>query len=271
MKRQRSTRQTPAAKPAAQMGAQLASLQAELTRALKASIHNEVRAAVAHVEAQASLLARINGLLPLPAMTAWPVSPDMGLTLADMLDTHTYHAVVELGSGVSTYVVAALLARPDALPHVRCHVALEHLPKYQEQTQALLARLGQAQRTSVTLCPLVPWTAPDGTPYSYYDCAAPLAAVAATLPTDGTARVLVLVDGPPGGTGRWSRYPALPWLLQTLPQAELHVLLDDHKREEEQALAQAWQSLLTEQAYTFTTETLPLEKGGLWLNISRKT
>lgn len=103
------------------------------------------------------------------------------------------------------------------------------------------ARLAHQPRLcTVQLCPLVPWAAADGTAYSYYDCGAALAQVAASLPTDGSARVLVVVDGPPGGTGRWARYPALPWLLQAMPQAELHLLLDDYARDEEKALADAW-------------------------------
>lgn len=242
-----------------------------LVDSLDQLIKNRVYAAMVQLETQASLLARINGQRPLPAMHGWPISPDFGLVITDLLDTHTYHAVVELGSGVSTYIIAALLAQPGGLAPVRQHVAIEHLPKYQAQTQALLARLGQAQRSAVRQCPLVPWAAADGTAYSYYDCAAVLADVAATLPTDGTARVLVVVDGPPGATGHWARYPALPQLLQAMPQAELHLLLDDHGRDEERDLAQAWQTLLTEQGRPFTTQTFPCEKGALLLSISRKT
>lgn len=271
MKRKRTTRHTPSADAAQAQAlrAELQALRTDIKTAVATAVHKEVRAAMVQLEAQASLLARINGQRPLPAMHGWPISPDFGLVITDLLDAHTYHAVVELGSGVSTYIVAALLAQPGALAPVRQHVAIEHLPKYQAQTQALLARLGQAQRSAVRLCPLVPWAAADGTAYSYYDCAAVLSDVAATLPTDGTARVLVVVDGPPGATNHWARYPALPQLLQAMPQAELHLLLDDHARDEERDLAEAWQTLLTEQGRPFTTQTFPCEKGALLLKVLR--
>ncbi len=265
MKGKRSTRHTPSAESAQTQAlrAELQALRTDIKAAVAAAVHKEVRAAMVQLEAQASLLARINGQRPLPAMHGWPISPDFGLVITDLLDAHTYHAVVELGSGVSTYIIAALLAQPEALVSVRQHVAIEHLPKYQAQTQALLARLGQAQRSAVRLCPMVPWAAADGTAYSYYDCAAALAEVAATLPTDGTARVLVVVDGPPGATGHWARYPALPLLLQAMPQVELHLLLDDHGRDEEKELARAWQALLVERGTAYTTESYPCEKGAI--------
>lgn len=269
MRRGRPPRTTPSAEPAETrtLHAELEALRSDIKATVAAAVHKEVRAAMVQLEAQASLLARVNGQRPLPAMHGWPISPDFGLVITDLLDTHAYHAVVELGSGVSTYIIAALLAQPGALAGVRQHVAIEHLPKYQAQTQTLLSRLGQAQRTAVCLCPLVPWTAADGTAYSYYDCATTLGDVAATLPTDGSARVLVVVDGPPGGTGHWARYPALPLLLQAMPQAELHLLLDDHGRDEERDLAQAWQALLTGQGRAFTTQTFPCEKGALLLKV----
>lgn len=272
MKGKRPIRHTPSAESAQTQAllAELRALRTDIKAAVAAAVHKEVRAAMVQLEAQASLLARINGQRPLPAMHGWPISPDFGLVITDLLDAHTYHAVVELGSGVSTYIVAALLAQPGALASVRQHVAIEHLPKYQVQTQALLARLGQAQRSAVRLCPLVPWAAADGTAYSYYDCAAVLADVAATLPTDGTARVLVVVDGPPGTTGHWARYPALPQLLLAMPQAALHLLLDDHGRDEERDLAQAWQTLLREQGRPFTTQSFPCEKGALLFEVEPK-
>lgn len=279
MRRKPSTRQATASRKLQALRAELQALRVDMGRlvakevsaALRKELRAEVRAALTQQEAQSSLLARINGQWPLPTLHGWPISPDFGLLMTDLLDAQPYHAVVEMGSGASTYVLAAMLARPGALPSVHSHVALEHLPQYQASTQALLARLGQTARTTVQLCPLVPWAAADGTAYSYYDCGETLAQVAATLPTDGSARVLVVVDGPPGGTGRWSRYPALPWLMQAMPHAELHLLLDDYGREDEIDLAKAWTRLLTERGHTFTTQTFPCEKGALLLCVQART
>ena len=72
-----------------------------------------------------------------------------------------------------------------------------------------------------------------------------------------------MVDGPPGSTGRWARYPAVPLLMQLLPQADLHILLDDHKRPDEKETGQAWVKLLESHEYRVQVEKPLTEKGAL--------
>jgi hypothetical protein len=66
---------------------------------------------------------------------------------------------------------------------------------------------------------------------------------------------LLWVDGPPGATCLFSRYPALPALANKLsPLAE--VWLDDTIRQEEKDICERWAK-----DYGFELEYYPLEKG----------
>jgi hypothetical protein len=202
-------------------------------------------------------------------MRGWPISPDFGMALADVLDAAPYGLVVEFGSGVSTFMLAALLGKPGAYPDLLSHVALEHLEQYQQQTLQWLSRLPDLKRTQVWHCPLAPQQ-PDGesgATYSYYDCLDRLRQHLQGLPKP-VSKVLALVDGPPGGTGRWARYPAVPTLMQLLPEADLHILLDDHKRPDEKETGQAWVNLLANH-YEVDLQTPPTEKGALFIKATK--
>ena len=91
LKRKRPTRYTASADTGPQLAqalrTELDKLRSDIKATVAAAVHKEVRAAMMQLEAQASLLARINGQRPLPAMHGWPISPDFGLLITDLLDT----------------------------------------------------------------------------------------------------------------------------------------------------------------------------------------
>jgi hypothetical protein len=195
------------------------------------------------------------------------------MLLTDMLDATPYDGVVEFGSGVSTFILAALLAKPGAHPHVQTHVALEHLETFQQQTLQWLARLPSMERTQVWHCPLAPMALQhDGASatYSYYDAAAGLEQHLKAL-TKPVNRLLAVVDGPPGSTGRWARYPAVPLLMKLLPDANLHILLDDHGRTDEKETGHAWIKLLERSGYQVNVEEPLTEKGALFLKAIKQS
>jgi hypothetical protein len=233
---------------------------------LKAELANAIR----QMEAHTNLLTTLNGGIALPTMRGWPISPDFGIAMADTLDVVPYDLVVEFGSGVSTFMLAALLGKPGAYPDLQSHVALEHLEHYHQQTHQWLRRLPALQRTQVWHCPLVPVQPADdsGATYSYYDCAGRLSQHLQTLPKP-IGKVLAVVDGPPGNTGPLARYPAVPLLMQLLPQADLHILLDDHKRLDEKETGQAWVKLLERNYYQVEVQTPPTEKGALLIRATK--
>lgn len=254
----------------AQSKAILSGAQRTLTNRITKMVKAELANAVRQMEAHTNLLVTLNGGIALPPMRGWPISPDFGIMLSDVLDVTPYELVVEFGSGVSTFMLAALLGKPGAYPALQSHVALEHLQHYHDQTLQLLSRLPVVQRTQVWHCPLVPVQPADdsvGT-YSHYDCAEGLSQHLQTL-SKPVGKVLAVVDGPPGNTGPLARYPAVPLLMQLLPQADLHILLDDHKRPDEKETGQAWVKLLERNHYQVEVETPPTEKGALFIKATK--
>ena len=137
--------------------------------------------------------------------------------------------VVELGSGVSTVVLARLLRERGGRL-----TSLEHDPDWARVVSSQLEREGLAQIARLIQAPLEPHPrALDGAPWY-----APAALDA--LPAHDID--LLLVDGPPGyGEGMaLSRYPALPVLAERLAPGAL-VALDDAEREGEREILARWE------------------------------
>ena len=181
---------------------------------------------------------------PLPATRGYAAAPDALVELVRIIDRRAPAQVLELGSGVSTIVIARRLQQSGA-GHV---TALEHQPEHAERTRAELDAQGLSAVASVVDAPLREVTVGTGT-WSWYE-------LAAGLPRAVDA---VFVDGPPGATGSLARYPALPLLRDRLaPGATIFV--DDGDRPDEQEMVRRWQAEVDGLAATH----LPLLKGA-WL------
>jgi predicted O-methyltransferase YrrM len=176
-------------------------------------------------EAHGSLLALMgrDGLPPL--FGGWAVEADFARILLEELARRRPRAVVELGSGVSTLVIASAL---------RAHgsgklYSLEHEASMADQTRALLADRGLDDVVEVVTAPLARQT--FGTDaVEWYDTGDRLDEIG---PVD-----LVVVDGPPP-VGPLSRWPALEVLYPKLaPHA--CVLMDDGRRRSERRTAFRW-------------------------------
>jgi hypothetical protein len=144
--------------------------------------------------------------------------------------------IVELGSGVSTVVLARLARQLGGRTW-----AVEHHPGWAGWVRRQLDRDGLAGVATVVEAPLAPHPRSlDGAPW--YDEGA-----LAGLPAAGIE--LLLVDGPPGyGEGmERSRYPALPALGERLAPGAL-VVLDDANRPGEAEIIDAWER---EEGWTF--------------------
>ena len=101
---------------------------------------------------------------------------------------------------------------------------------------------------------------PDADDQRYYACAAALDEFLAGLPADAH-NLLVLVDGPPGSTCRYARYPALPHVLPLTRHLNTTFLLDDSHRPDEAAALAQWQQFMREQGIDFTIRGWPSDKG----------
>lgn len=183
----------------------------------------------------------------LPALGLWTASADLLVELVDRVVHERPTTVVEGGSGVST-VVMALAAKEHGLP-TRI-VALEHQEAWAEHTRAMLERHGVADHAEVRLAPLAP-TSLEGHETPWYD---------ASALADLTDVGLVLVDGPPEGTGPRARYPMVP-LLQDQLAARCTILVDDTDRPGDADVVERWRPLLPD----FEFEVLRLDKGAALL------
>ena len=136
--------------------------------------------------------------------------------------------VVELGSGVSTVVLARLMRERGGRI-----TSLKHDPDWATWVDAQLKLEGLTEVAKLIEAPLEPTELSfDGAPW--YATAA-----VSELPARGIE--LLLVDGPPGyGDGMaHSRYPALPALAGRLAPGCL-VILDDADRDPEREIVERW-------------------------------
>ncbi|OUE44932.1 hypothetical protein BZY95_05090 [Billgrantia desiderata SP1] len=199
------------------------------------------------VESLLWLKNRLSSVKRLPPLRGWASSPDLLLELHEYISENKIKKVLEFGSGASTLVIA------DALGQIEGGklVSIDHSAFYAEKTKKMLDREGLLECVDVRISPLSPWSGKhfeeDLTETSCWysmQCLEDLKDIE-----------LMLVDGPPGSSCPYARYPALPALIDKLsPQAE--VWLDDTIRQEEKDICERWAK-----DHGFDLEYYPLEKG----------
>ncbi len=165
---------------------------------------------------------------PLPLFDRAALFPDAAAVLVGLLRERRPRRVVELGSGVSTLIVAYVL-REIGGGQV---LSLEHDPHYARLTRDLLCRHAVADFAQVIDAPLVDVTLGRHR-HRWYD---PRALAAIDAPVD-----LLLVDGPPRRTQPLARYPALPLLVDRL-SAQALIVVDDSRRSDEREMLRRWQT-----------------------------
>lgn len=230
------------------------------------------------------------GVKPL-SFHGWPISPDIGLYITGLIDTNNYDVIIEFGSGTSTVLMAkALLAKQRNMPAQRVVaesqlnqkplvaedrdqsdipvniITFEHNSSYYEKTHQALVSNNINDLVDLVHAPLVDYKYKDGTEYLYYNCSEKLTGLA-TMLKDRKAKILVLVDGPPGATNHNARFPALPHLLDILPGNEFTIIMDDYYREEEKEILKLWQDISIERGMSCQFESILSEKGMAVLSV----
>ncbi len=168
-------------------------------------------------EALEQLLPLLKLSSPLPASRGWAASPDFLLSLFEISRNAKPRLVLELGSGVSTLVLAKSGAKKI--------ISLEHSIEYGELTRAML-KDHRVRGVEIRIDDLEMY--PAG--HSWYSKAS----------LKGLAKIdLLVIDGPPSATNPDARFPALENLLPFLsPKAT--IVLDDANRADERKLAEAF-------------------------------
>lgn len=175
---------------------------------------------LAHVyhqfEAVEQLLPLLKLSAPLPPSRGWAASPDFLLTLAHVTKKVRPRLTVELGSGISTLVLAKSGAKKI--------ISLDHSVEFGTQTREMLISHG-VRGVDIRIHELENYRGK----YQWY----------AKSTLKGLAKIdLLVIDGPPSTTNPDARYPALEHLVPLLsPKAT--VILDDVYRDEERKLADA--------------------------------
>jgi len=231
----------------AALSEQIKKQNADLT-SMRESLENTIKKEMLNGAQQLEAFMGIQNFLNhgerLPGMHGWPISPDFALYLIELVDSNDYDLILEFGSGTSTVLIAKALARIGREHHGKpptVQVAFEHLEQYHAQTLANLTQSGLADAVQLVLAPLEPFQAPNGNTYSYYSCYAKLARLAKEMSATGL-KILMIVDGPPGSTGKHARYPAVPVVLAHFKSFKLDIVLDDYARNDEKETAKIWMS-----------------------------
>jgi predicted O-methyltransferase YrrM len=176
-------------------------------------------------EALFSLYSAVPISKPLPPMRLWAASPDFVTLIVSAIKYNRPQVVFEVGSGISTIVTGYCLRE---LGSGRV-LSLEHDRRFSQVTADNIIGHGLEDVAQVIYAPLKPTTIKTDI-YLWYD----LSVLENIPPID-----LLVVDGPPEGTQRMARYPALPLLFSKLNDDAI-VLVDDFMRDDEHKMVNEW-------------------------------
>ncbi|MEM7506408.1 MAG: class I SAM-dependent methyltransferase [Pseudomonadota bacterium] len=159
----------------------------------------------------------------LPKGGDWRIGDDLLLLILDEIERALPEVVVELGSGLSTAVIAQALECQG-----KGHLwSVEADPAYAEETLEQVARLGLSHRVTLIEAALEPYDNRT----QWYDRKA-----LGDLPQ----RIdLLLIDGPPHHAGKTPRHPAGPELFSSVAPGGL-IVLDDGRRQKEKKTLRLW-------------------------------
>ncbi|MBX3280512.1 MAG: class I SAM-dependent methyltransferase, partial [Acidobacteria bacterium] len=193
-------------------------------------------------EALLSLYASVRLNRPLASTREWAASPDFLLKLSELIFLRKPELVIELGSGVSTVIIASCL-RQNGKGKL---ISLDHDPKYAQATRDAVMLHDLQDIVSVIYAPLQEVEV-SGRRQPWYDIG--------QLNPDRSIDLLV-IDGPPLSVGELARYPALPMLADKL-SGDAIIILDDAARPDERQVVAQWENEFQEKVFRY----IDLEKG----------
>ena len=191
---------------------------AALTRDIaKLSVDNKKSSMLAYRQTEAfiQLTQLLDFKAPIPATRSWAASPDLLLTIAELIKKHRPGLVVELGSGVSTLVASKAGARKV--------VSIDNSEEFGGKTTSLL-KDHKVRGVEVRIAPLQPYA--NGS--TWYD----ISKIKDLKKID-----MLIVDGPPGSKNPEARYPALAEFKDKLSATAI-IVIDDVHRDGERKLAE---------------------------------
>ena len=200
------------------------------TKELKTSMWQSYR----QTEAMQQLLSLLKFSAPVPPTRSWAASPDLLLTLAQVVRKHNPKLVVELGSGVSTVVVAKAGAKKV--------ISIDHSGEFADKTREVLKE-HKVRGVEIRVAQLKAHISG----VDWYDTA---------VIKDLKRIDLLIVDGPPGSKNPEARMPARAEFIAKLSPKAI-IVIDDVNREGERKLAESFAKALPNHVLTI----YPHEKG----------
>jgi predicted O-methyltransferase YrrM len=183
----------------------------------------------------AQLISLMDFKAAIPGLRSWAASADVLLTLANISQKIKPKVIVDLGSGVSTLVLA------KATPSAKVF-SIDHLPEFASKTRSLLDD-HQIANVDLRVAPLS--SHPSGG--QWYE----ISAFADIDQID-----LLFIDGPPGSRDDKARHPVLAQCLSKLSPGAV-IVIDDAGRNGERELAEMFLKALP----GYELEFLNHEKG----------
>jgi predicted O-methyltransferase YrrM len=183
----------------------------------KLSVENKKRSLVAYRQTEAfiQLMQLLDFKAPIPGTRSWAASPDLLLTISEIVKKYRPGLVVELGSGVSTLIASKSGARKI--------ISIDNSEEFGGKTVALLKE-HKVRGAEIRIAALQPYA--NGS--TWYDTSAI---------KDLKKIDLLIIDGPPGSKNPEARYPALAEFKEKL-SAKAVIVIDDVHREGERKLAE---------------------------------
>lgn len=184
------------------------------------------------------MLKKLNDIVK--GLGGWSIETDLVRKIITQVRNVDYDMIIEMGSGRSTVIIAYILHKSHKTQTTQ--IAFEHLEKYAHETREMLDSVDLAKKSSAVYTPLKNYHAGDGREFLYYDYQSLLTSMSQTLNQKRNPhnRIFLLIDGPPGSTGPYARYPAIPIVCDHFQDVEIDVILDDFNRSEEQDIWKQW-------------------------------
>ena len=190
--------------------------------------------------------------LPLPNTRGWAISPDLLKKITEVILIERPSLIVELGSGVSTLIIAYCLKQLGKGKVI----SLEHNDEYVAISQNFISSHKLEEIATIIYAPLKTFEIDEETWLWYNtDC------LKIEQPID-----LLVVDGPPKNVQKLSRYPALPLLYKDLNEHSI-IILDDGDREDEKKIIEMWKKEFSQ----ISSEFIDTEKGAYIIYKNHKT
>lgn len=161
----------------------------------------------------------------LSGLRGWALSPDAGVLLYKSILNNKPKCVLELGGGLSTVIIAAAL-RKNGTGKL---ISVDHDIKYATSTKKNIDERGLGEYCDIRVAPIRVYG--DNKKVDWYDI---------DVIKPGLDKIdYLVVDGPPGGTTKDARQPAVE-LLGSLLSKKVVVFIDDYSREDERKAVDFW-------------------------------